>query len=345
MEFGRVTPEELETVDFTLPADRPETLQLLKDNNYKGKPQIFTGCAKWGRKDWVGKIYPKGTKEANFLSLYAQHFNCIELNATFYRMPTFSQTQAWREKVGYNFRFCPKFTDQITHMKRLKDVKELTDRFLEGISGFGNTLGPLFLMPHPGMAPKTIDTIQAFVESLPDDIELFVELRHTEWYENQNAFNDLSQRLTKSKTGMVITDAAGRRDCVHMRLTTPEAFIRFVGNGLHPSDYTRIDNWVQRIKQWMTRGIEKVYFFMHQHEELHSPELIKYLIQELNKHCGTTIPEPVFVEPEPGLFDTPKAPGISAEKASATAKKTAAKKTAKKTTAAPKKAISRKRGA
>ena len=342
MEFGRVTPEELETVSFKLPADRPETTRLLKDNAYTGKPQIFTGCAKWGRKDWIGKIYPKGTKEADFLSLYAKHFNCIELNATFYRMPTLSQTQGWRQKVGDDFKFCPKFTDQITHLRRLKDVKELTDRFLEGVSGFGNTLGPLFLMPHPGMAPKTIDNIQAFIESLPDDVELFVELRHPEWFTNEAAFNDLSQRLTKLETGMVITDAAGRRDCAHMRLTTPEAFIRFVGNGLHPSDYMRIDDWVQRIKQWMGQGIEKVYFFMHQHEELHSPELIKYLIQELNKHCGTTIPEPVFVESEPELFDTPKVARTAAKKPKAAAKKTAAapKKAAvaKKTTTAVKKA-------
>lgn len=81
-----------------------------------------------------------------------------------------------------------------------------------------------------------------------------------------------------------------------MWLTTPEASIRFVGNGLHHTDYTRIDDWVQHIRQWMEQGIEKVDFFMHQHEELHSPELSRYLIQELNKHCGTKIPEPVFVQ-------------------------------------------------
>lgn len=80
-----------------------------------------------------------------------------------------------------------------------------------------------------------------------------------------------------------------------MRLTTPSAFIRFVGNGLHPTDYARVDDWVQRIKLWMGQGIHKVYFFMHQHEEIYSPELGRYVIQQLNKHCGTAIPEPRFV--------------------------------------------------
>jgi uncharacterized protein YecE (DUF72 family) len=297
MEFGKVLPEELESVDFKLPPDRPETTRVLKTTGGKSKPQVYVGCAKWGRKDWVGKIYPKGTKEADFLKEYAQRFNCIELNATFYRMPTKTQTVGWKSKVGNNFMFCPKFTNTITHIRRLKNTDELVDRFLEGIHGFKDSLGPIFLMPHPGMGPKTSETIDTFIQALPDDVDLFVELRHEDWYEDQEAFQNIFNVFEKHQAGAIITDASGRRDCVHMRLTTPEAFIRFVGNGLHPTDYTRIDDWVQRIKQWMSEGIHKVYFFMHQHEELHSPELCRYLIQELNKHCGTEIPEPAFVDP------------------------------------------------
>jgi uncharacterized protein YecE (DUF72 family) len=77
-----------------------------------------------------------------------------------------------------------------------------------------------------------------------------------------------------------------------MHLSTPECFIRFVGNSLHKTDYERIDEWVGRIKSWMDEGLEKCYFFMHQHEELHSPQLIKYLIEELNEKCGTDIKPP-----------------------------------------------------
>jgi uncharacterized protein YecE (DUF72 family) len=295
MDFGKVTNEELESVDFKLAADHPDTTRILSSTGKKTSPHIYVGCAKWGRKDWVGKIYPKGTKDANFLNEYAKRFNCIELNATFYRMPTPEQTSGWKSKVGSDFMFCPKFTDQITHIRRLKDTQELVDRFLTGISGFKDSLGPIFLMPHPGMGPKTADTIENFIKSLPDDVDLFVELRHKEWFENKEAFDKIFSILEQNKAGSIITDSSGRRDCVHMRLTTPEAFIRFVGNGLHPTDYTRIDAWVQRIKQWMDQGIEKVYFFMHQHEELYSPELCRYLIRELNKHCNTAIPEPEFV--------------------------------------------------
>jgi uncharacterized protein YecE (DUF72 family) len=211
-------------------------------------------------------------------------------------MPTRKQTSGWKSKVGDDFKFCPKFVDQITHIKRLKEVDELTDRFLEGISGFEKNLGPVFLMPHPGMGPKTVETLEAFIQSLPNDIELYTELRHKDWFANPEAFEAVFAMLELNHSGSIITDASGRRDCVHMRLTTPSAFIRFVGNGLHPTDYTRCEDWIQRMKSWADQGINTLYFFMHQHEELHSPELCRYLIPKINEQLGTNIHVPQFVE-------------------------------------------------
>jgi uncharacterized protein YecE (DUF72 family) len=294
MEFGHVTNDVLEGIDFKLPPDAPENEQLLNSSR-SVSPQIFVGCAKWGRKDWVGKIYPKGTKEGDFLEHYARHFKSIELNATFYRIPTFKQTSNWKSKVGKDFKFCPKFTDKISHIKRLKDAQDYTDQFLEGISGFGENLGPVFLMPHPGMGPKNLEVLEAFIQSIPKDIELFVELRHAQWYSDAESFRNVFDMMQKNKTGSIITDASGRRDCVHMRLSTPQAFIRFVGNGLHPTDYTRVDDWIDRIGSWMKNGIHSVYFFMHQHEEIHSPELAKYVIEKLNEKCDTKLTVPEFI--------------------------------------------------
>jgi uncharacterized protein YecE (DUF72 family) len=195
MEFGKVDID-LNNIDFTLPPDPEGTTRLLqKQNPAAAKPEIFVGCAKWGRKDWVGKVYPPGTKEADFLSVYAKHFNCIELNATFYRIPTVSQTAGWAAKVGKDFKFSPKFTDKISHLKRLKDVQALTDQFLEGISGFKENLGPVFLMPHPGMGLKTLETTEAFIQSLPKDIDLFVELRNPQWFSEKDAFEKVFSML------------------------------------------------------------------------------------------------------------------------------------------------------
>ncbi|MEI8280152.1 MAG: DUF72 domain-containing protein [Bacteroidota bacterium] len=191
----------------------------------------------------------------------------------------------------------PKFTESITHIRRLKNAQQEVDAFLQVITEFKKHLGPIFLMPHPQMGLKHLETIQEFITDFPQDVDIFLELRHKEWYtDTYNA--DLYQFLRQHKRGIVITDAAGRRDCVHMHLSVPQVFIRFVGNALHPTDYTRIDEWVARIKIWMEQGLETCYFFMHQHDELHSPELIKYLIEQLNKICGTNIKAPDMQPPD-----------------------------------------------
>ena len=150
-------------------------------------------------------------------------------------------------------------------------------------------------MPHPQMALNERDTIKQFITSLPADTAFFLELRHPDWFPQTTGYDsDLYAFMCSEDRGLVITDTAGRRDCVHMHLTKPACFIRFVGNSLHPTDYVRIDNWVARIKKWMEGGLEKCYFFMHQPEELHSPDLLKYFIEQLNTHCKTNLKVPTL---------------------------------------------------
>src|SRR4051812_7803856 len=105
MEFGKVSDEELEHIDFTLPAE-PESNRAILKKGKKHKTDYYIGCAKWGRKDWIGKLYPKGTKEKDFLEHYARLFNSIEFNATFYKMPSREQVLTWKGKVGEGFKFC-----------------------------------------------------------------------------------------------------------------------------------------------------------------------------------------------------------------------------------------------
>lgn len=298
MEFGKIDENELEQIDFSLPTDPAVTKEVLATG--KGNTRFFIGCAKWGRKDWIGKLYPQGTKEKDFLEYYARQFNCIEFNATFYKSPSAADVEKWKSKVPEGFMFFPKFPQTITHLKRLKNVHAETDAFLTSITAFGKNLGPIFLMPHPQLGPKNREQLEQFIADFPEDISLYTELRHPEWYADKAGYDEAFYAfLRMHKRGTIITDAAGRRDCVHMHLSTPSCFIRFVGNGLHPTDYQRIDAWVTRIKKWMDAGLEHCIFFMHQHEELHSPELIKYLIDELNQKCKTKIAPPeIFHNPE-----------------------------------------------
>ncbi len=99
MKFGQV--EDPSKIDFTLPKDHSRTKEILSLNK-KGLENISIGCAKWNKTDLKG-FYPKGTKDE--LTYYATQFNSIELNATFYGMPTPDQVKTWKEKTPENFKF------------------------------------------------------------------------------------------------------------------------------------------------------------------------------------------------------------------------------------------------
>lgn len=303
MDFGKLPLNELSNVDFTLPSDTNLTKKVLEQAVKPDKPKLYVGCAKWGRKEWVGLIYPEKTKEAKFLDEYVKHFNSIELNAVFYQMPKAEQIKAWSERAdGKDFKFFPKISRTISHIRRLKNAEEDTSKYLESISEFGEHLGPCFLQLGDNFGPKNFETLKDYLEHLPADFDLFLEVRHPEWYSDAGARKDLFDLLHKVKKGAIITDASGRRDCVHMELPTPDAFIRFVGNGLHPTDYARIDEWVERIGVWTEQGLNSIYFFLHQHDEKDTPILADYTIKKLNERLGTDLAVPKFINKSDLLF-------------------------------------------
>lgn len=301
MDFGKLSDDELKGVDFSLPADGEQTKHTLSGKKAVKAPQFYVGCAKWGRKEWVNMIYPPKTKEANFLDEYVKHFNSIELNAVFYSLPKPEQIRKWKEKAALNskngFLFCPKFSQTITHIKRLKGAEEVTDLFLSGISEFGDYLGPCFLQMGDNFGPKNKEVLASFLTYLPTDLGVFVELRNTEWFSVETNRKPLFEMLARLNKGAAITDASGRRDVLHMELPIPEVFIRFVGNGAEfkASDEARIDEWVKRLKIWLDQGLEKVYFFLHQHDEKDTPILANYTIKAFNKHLGSQLQEVNFL--------------------------------------------------
>jgi len=294
MDFGKIASEELKTVHLCLPADPAKNMSVLKGRRATS-PKIYVGCAKWGRTEWIGKIYPPGTKEADFLDNYVEHYNSIELNATHYKIYPPSSIQKWADKAKeHDFLFCPKVPQTISHYSSFVNIEDKTNDFLEGILAFGKSLGPVFLQVSDKFSPKRKDALFHYLEHLPRDIQFFLEVRNAEWFSKEES-EKLADTLSKLNVGYIITDTAGRRDCVHMYLTIPKAFIRFVGNSLDPSDYTRIDEWVNQIKLWLDNGLEELYFFMHMHDEAYSPELSSYLINKLNITCGLSLKEPLFI--------------------------------------------------
>jgi len=306
MEFGKVDANAVKDVDFTLPADGKQTLLTLTGKPVE-TPNFYVGCAKWGRKEWKELIYPKKTKEADFLGEYVKHFNSIELNAVFYNIPKEEQILKWKTMVAENtkgdFMFCPKFSRSITHIKRLKDADYLTDEYIKAISAFGKYLGPCFLQVSDNFGPANMPILESYLAKLPTDLKIFVEVRHKDWFVDE-AKNELFAMLAKLGKGAAITDASGRRDCLHMELPTPEAFVRFVGNGgaLLDSDKARVDDWVIRLKHWLDNGLQNVYFFLHQHDEADTPLIADYTIEVFNKHLGSDLSRINFIANNNLLF-------------------------------------------
>ncbi|MEX0610075.1 MAG: DUF72 domain-containing protein [Balneolaceae bacterium] len=286
MKFGSV--KHPENIDFTLPEDHPDTLKVL--NNAGGNStDIYVGCAKWNKQDLKG-FYPRGTKDE--LEYYSRQFNSIELNATHYRIFSPDQVFGWKEKTPDNFKFFPKIVNSISHYKRLKGVESVTEEYCHSIRSFEEKLEMVFLQLRDDFKPKDFDRVQQFIELWPNDIPLAIELRHTDWFNDEAVANQIYQLFEENNIANIITDTAGRRDLLHMRLTSPVAFIRYVGAN-HESDYTRLDNWVERIKFWKEQGLRKLYFFVHQNVEKESPLLSAYFIRKINNDLGLdlNIPE------------------------------------------------------
>lgn len=298
MKFGKLPVSELDTVDFTLPPEPAGNKKILGGTK-KSAVNIRIGCPQWAVPGWLGKIYPAKAKEKDYLSNYVQHYNCIELNATHYKIYDQAAITKWADKAhDRDFIFCPKLYQGVTHQGSLRGKESMINDFIRGIQAFKQHLGPVFIQLSDSFGPSRKEELFAFLKSLPKDIPLFLEVRHPDWFAQEAIRKEFFNTLYLQKTGTIITDTSGRRDCAHMHLTTPKAFVRFVANSLHPSDYVRLDAWIARIINWIEEGLEELYFFVHMEDELYSPELIIYLTGKLNAACGLQLVQPHFIEPE-----------------------------------------------
>lgn len=281
MKFGSVdNPGDL---NLSLPDDHPDTAKLLSTYDKPTVPCAFVGCAKWNPKD-LQSLYPKGTGDK--LKYYGRQFNSVELNATFYNTFDADQIADWHSRVPENFRFFPKVNRYISHLKWLNDFESAVDDYYDSIIHFKEKLGTIFLQLRGKFAPKYFDRVRNFVDYWPEELRLAIELRHPDWFADEEIAKDLFALLEEHEVANVITDTAGRRDLLHVRPTNNEVFIRYVGAN-HDSDFTRLDDWVDRLEKWTEQGLGNIHFFVHQNTEKKSPELAAHFIKNLNDRLGT----------------------------------------------------------
>ncbi len=282
MKFGKLPNVDL--VDFSLPADPAGTQVILRRYaREQGNLQCYIGATGWSMKEWVGTVYPAGAKSKDYLRYYTQQFNTIELNTTHYRIPTMDTVRRWYAESVADFQFCPKIPQTISHSRNLGISEPQLAQFCESIRHLKEKLGCCFLQLPPYFGSDRLSLLETFLAQFPTDVPLAVEVRHESWFARTETVERLFEVLEKHSIAAVITDVAGRRDVLHMRLTSNIGMIRFVGNGLHPTDYQRIADWVQRIQEWAAAGLSRLYFFTHEPDNILAPTLAAHLATALQE--------------------------------------------------------------
>ena len=256
---------------------------------------LYYGCPMWGHKAWQGRLYPANTR--NKLQHYAQHFNSVEGNTTFYATPSTDTLKHWREQVDDTFKFCFKFPQSITHRAQLRHCNDETREFLQKMSLLDGNLGPIQIQLSAKFSPHNLRHLSVFLSQLPDEFDYAVEVRHPEFFNKSDAEKQLNQLLMQHQVDRVCFDSRGLfastdtdSDTLHAQSKKPNLPVHAIATGKHPIirfigpldnakalAYTAV--WQKKIQQWQQDGIQP-YLFFHTPNNHQAPELCKAFMHE-----------------------------------------------------------------
>ena len=206
-------------------------------------PRVFVGTSGWTYDDWSGPFYPADVKAGDRLSYYARIFNTVEVNATFYRIPTHTMIDAWNRRLGPEFHLVVKGARAVTHSKKIGDCKEQLDRFLERILRLDRL--KVILWQLPPSIHKDVDRLGRFLVMLPVGVRHAVEFRHISWWDSE------------------VTEVLGRHNAAFVAVSHPRLpeellptanflYVRFHGKGpeLYRYDYAphELTHWVSLLR-------------------------------------------------------------------------------------------------
>ncbi len=280
MEFGRLPS--IDDVDFRMPEDPAWNERFLgrvgrqKSAGATPSLQLRMGMASWSDPRLVERL---GGSRETALSVHGRAMPSNELNSTFYGC-TEERLTRWRASVPPRFRFCPKLPSRITHDLLLENAERDMAVFVEATDALGATRGLTWFALPPFVPANHRERLMEFLKRWSPELPLAVEVRHESWFERKH-FEDLVVRLVDLGVTLILTDTAGRRDALHMHLTSGSTMIRFVANALHPTDYARLDAWVERLRHWSSLGLDEAYFFFHQKNEAETVDLAEHLEKRL----------------------------------------------------------------
>jgi uncharacterized protein YecE (DUF72 family) len=206
---------------------------------------VRIGTSGWEYRHWRGRFYPTGLPQDRRLEFYAERFDTVELNNSFYRLPEADTFAAWARRVPNGFAFAVKASRYLTHMKRLRDPEEPLERLWTRARRLGDRLGPMLYQLPPRWRPN-FDRLDAFLRAVPSGERQAVEVRDRRWYRPA-----LYASLEHANVALCLHDMPG--SATAPRRVGPFVYLRFHGAGQRYSgSYTpqRLAAWADRIAAW-----------------------------------------------------------------------------------------------
>jgi uncharacterized protein YecE (DUF72 family) len=218
--------------------------------------RVWIGCSGWSYRDWRDKLYPHGLPARRWLERYAEVFDTVEVNATFYRLPKRETVQGWVEQTPDGFLFAVKGSRFLTHMRRLREIEEGVARFWEPLEPLreAGRLGPV-LWQLPESLHRDDELLASALDSLPPARHCF-EFRHPSWFAA-----DVRELLAGRGASLALGDDA-RRDLPAARPAGPLAYLRLhYGSRGREGNYSsaELDRWRRRLAAWRARREVFVY--------------------------------------------------------------------------------------
>jgi uncharacterized protein YecE (DUF72 family) len=229
---------------------------------------ILIGTSGYNYPEWRGSFYPSDFPTARMLPYYAERFSTVEINYTFYRMPTAKLVAGWAAQVPPTFRFTLKAPRRITHDRKLREVGDLVRGFCEVASELGPQLGALLFQLAPTFK-KDIAVLDDFLQALPPRVCAAFEFRHDSWLDEE-----VYARLRDRNLALCIADSETRS--TPLVVTADYAYLRLRDEGYTEPD---IVEWAAKVRELETRCKDVFVYFKHE-EEGKGPEFGR-LLQDL----------------------------------------------------------------
>jgi uncharacterized protein YecE (DUF72 family) len=233
---------------------------------------IWVGTSGYNYPEWKGSFYPADLPAARMLPYYAARFPTVEINYTFYRMPTEKLVAGWADQTPSPYRLTLKAPRRITHDSRLNNCSELVARFCLAAGALGDKLGALLFQLPPNLK-KDLPLFDAFLAELPSKVCGAFEFRHASWLED-----DVFERLRARNLALCVADS--ERMSTPVRVTADYAYFRLRDEGYTADD---IGRWADTIAR-ETSHCRDVYVYFKHEEEGKGPEFARLLMDRLQDH-------------------------------------------------------------